>query len=154
MSGIVSGTPSITSYTHGPQDFFRHFLKSMRIAMRRIGVAALFWCSIATQACEYPDLGNLPLRRAVTRVKLLPETEAWSAYVHKTGVVVQYALLLEQTLEQSGRCYWTIEAIAEGKVWRRFYVTPDGTRVLDEERKPVAAPRAAKRSAAARAGAP
>ena len=112
----------------------------MLTAMRRIGIAALFWCAIAAQACEYPDLGNLPLHRAVTKVKLLPETEAWSTYIHKTGVVVQYALLLEQTLEQSGRCYWTVEAIVEGKVWRRFYVTPDGTRVLDEERKPAVAP--------------
>jgi hypothetical protein len=122
--------------------------------MHRIGIAALFWCAAAAQACEYPDLGNLPLRRAVTKVKLLPETEAWAAYIRKTGAVVQYALLLEQTLQQAGRCYWTIEAIADGKVWRRFYVTPDGMRVLDEERKPATAPQGARPSAAARAGAP
>jgi hypothetical protein len=123
----------------------------MATIMHRIGIAALFWCATPVQACEYPDQGNMPLRRAVTKVKLLPETEAWANYIHKTGAIVQYALLLEEQLEHAGRCYWTVEAIAEGKVWRRFYVTPDGKRVLDEERKPVAAPRKARPSAAARA---
>jgi hypothetical protein len=123
----------------------------MRI--HRIGLIALFWCASAVQACNYPDLGNLPLRRAVTKVKLLPETEAWAKYIHKTGSIVQYALLLDQPISHAGRCYWTIEAIAEGKLWRRFYVTPDGKRVLDEDRKPVARPRVATPSAAAKAGA-
>jgi hypothetical protein len=123
----------------------------MRSAMHQFGIAAaLFWC-VGAQACEYPDQGNMPLRRAVTKVKLLPQTEAWAAHMHKTGSAVQYALLLERTLEQAGRCYWTVEAMAEGKVWRRFYVTPDGKRVLDEDRKPAAARRAARPSAAARA---
>jgi hypothetical protein len=119
----------------------------------RIGMIALFWFAASASACEYPDLGNLPLRRAVTKVKLLPETEAWANYIHKTGAIVQYALLLEQPITHAGRCYWTVEAIAEGKVWRRFYVTPDGKRVLDEDRKPAAAPRAARPSVAAKAGA-
>jgi len=48
-------------------------------------------------ACEYPDEGNLPLRRAVTKVRLLPEIEAWSAAARKDSAAVQYALLLEQT---------------------------------------------------------
>jgi hypothetical protein len=125
----------------------------MRTAMHRFGIAAaLFWC-VGAQACGYPDQGNMPLRRAVTKVKLLPETEAWAARIRKAGGVVQYALLLERTFAQSGRCYWTLEAIAEGKVWRRFYVTPDGKRVLDEDRKPLPARarRAARPSAAARA---
>jgi|SRR5688572_13318327 hypothetical protein len=126
----------------------------MRSVMLRLGVAgALLCCAAAAQACEYPDLGNLPLRRAVTKVKLLPEAEAWAEQAHKAGVVVQYALLLEQTVEQAGRCYWTVEAMAKGKLWRRFYVTPDGRRVLDEARKPIRAPRGARRSAAATAAA-
>ncbi len=123
--------------------------------MHRIGLIALFWCATVVQACDYPDLGNLPLRRAVTKVRLLPETEAWANYIHKTGAIVQYALLLEAPITHAGRCYWTLEAIAEGKVWRRFYVTPDGKRVLDEDRKPLStrAPQAARPSAAARAAA-
>lgn len=95
----------------------------------------------------------MPLRRAVTKVKLLPETEAWASELHKTGVVVQYALFLERTIALGGRCYWTVEAAAEGRLWRRFYVTPDGSRVLDAERKPIAAPRGARPSAAAKAAA-
>ena len=122
--------------------------------MHRIGIAALLWCASGAQACDYPDLGNLPLRRAVAKVKYLPETEAWAEDLHKHGKVVQYALQLEQTLQQSGRCYWTVDAIADGKLWRRFYVTPDGTRVLGEDRKPAAARRAARPSAAATAAKP
>lgn len=29
-------------------------------------------------ACEYPDEGNMPLRRAAAKVRYLPETEAWA----------------------------------------------------------------------------
>ena len=72
----------------------------------------------------------MPLRRAVTRVKLLPETEAWAAAMHKAGEVVQYTLFLEKEQHRNGRCYWTVEARAGGKVWRRFYVTPDGRSVV------------------------
>lgn len=65
----------------------------------------------------------MPLHRAITRVKLLPETEAWAK---EQKSLVQYALFLEETRVSRGRCYWTIEVRAEGKLWRRFYVTPDG----------------------------
>jgi hypothetical protein len=105
-------------------------------------------------ACDYPDEGNMPLRRAVTRVKLLPETEAWAAAMHKTGAVVQYALWLDREWHQGGRCYWTVEARAEGRTWRRFYVSPDGKSVLSEGGRPAAAERRkARASGEARAGA-
>jgi hypothetical protein len=84
-------------------------------------------------ACPYPDQGTMPLRRAVTRVELLPETDAWARDMRKSGVVVQYAVLLEETLEQAGRCYWTVEVRADGKLWRRFFVSPDGKGVLRKE---------------------
>lgn len=90
----------------------------------------LFVCAPAF-ACDYPDEGNMPLRRAVSKVKFLPETQAWASSMHKTGAVVQYALLLNEAKRRRGRCYWPIEARAEGKVWRRFYVTPDGKTVLN-----------------------
>src|SRR6185295_19479441 len=51
-------------------------------------------------ACEYPDEGNMPLRRAVAKVKYLPETEAWAASMHKAGAVVQYALRLDQPKQE------------------------------------------------------
>jgi len=74
----------------------------------------------------------MPLRRAVARVKFLPETEAWAASMHKAGAVVQYALRLDEPGRENGRCYWPVEVRAEGTLWRRFYVTPDGRSVLQE----------------------
>jgi hypothetical protein len=129
-------------------------MQRMTSLARRTGVAALFIGAASAYACDYPDLGNLPLRRAVSKVKFLPQTEAWAIGQHKAGKVVQYALQLEQTLQRGGRCYWTVDAIAEGKVWRRFYVTPDGKRVLGEDLRPAGAPRAARPSAAAKVAAP
>ena len=105
-------------------------------------------------ACDYPDEGNMPLRRAVTKVKLLPQTEAWAASMHKAGAVVQYALSLDREWHRDGRCYWTVEARAEGATWRRFYVTPDGRRVLSEDGlREATARRKATASAAAKAAA-
>jgi hypothetical protein len=84
-----------------------------------------FFCS-AVLACDYPDEGNLPLRRAVTKVKLLPEVAAWAQAMHEKGAVVQYALRLDAPLREGRRCYWSLDVSAEGRTWRRFYVTPDG----------------------------
>jgi hypothetical protein len=83
-------------------------------------------------ACEYPDEGNMPLRRAVAKVKYLPETEAWAAERHKAGAVVQYALRLDEPKRENGRCYWPVEVRADGELWRRFYVTPDGRAVREK----------------------
>ena len=85
---------------------------------------------MAVAACDYPDEGTMPLHRAVTRVKLRPEAEAWARAWLEQKVVVQYALLLDRPTTIAGRCYWTVEARAEGRVWRRFYVTPDGKRLV------------------------
>ena len=96
----------------------------------------------------------MPLRRAVTRVKLLPETEAWAAAMHQAGHVVQYALFLEKEQHRNGRCYWTVEARAGGATWRRFYVSPNGERVFTEDGRPAGgAPRKATASPAAKAAA-
>src|SRR5438067_8257799 len=91
-------------------------------------------------ACDYPDEGTMPLHRAVTKVKLRPEAEAWAKEWLRREVVVQYALLLDASRTIGGRCYWTVEARAGGSVWRRYYVTPDGGRVLSEtaDRPPAA----------------
>lgn len=79
-----------------------------------------------TWACEYPDQGNLPLRRAVAKVKSLPDVEALAKEMHEKGEVVQYALLLEEDAHEGKRCYWRIDVNAGGKTWHSFYVTPDG----------------------------
>ena len=46
----------------------------------------------------------MPLRRAVAKVKFLPEIEAWAASMHKAGAVVEYALRLDQPKRENGRC--------------------------------------------------
>jgi hypothetical protein len=114
---------------------------------------ALLLFPLAALSCDYPDEGTMPLHRAVTKVKLRPETEAWAAAIHKTGAVVQYALSLDRERHSGGRCYWTVEARAEGNTWRRFYVSPDGKSVLSESGRPEAgARRKATTSGEARAG--
>lgn len=92
----------------------------------------------------------MPLRRAVSKVKFLPETQAWADTMHKAGTVVQYALLLQESRLKDGRCYWPLEVRAGGELWRRYYVTPDGKRLLRPE---GAAPPAARRPQAATAAA-
>jgi hypothetical protein len=81
-------------------------------------------------ACEMPDEGNLPLRRAVTRVEMLPEVHAWSVTMIEKGVKPQYAVLLDQPVQRDGRCYWPVEVRGDGKLWKRFLVSPDGKKVL------------------------
>lgn len=71
-------------------------------------------------------------RRTVTRVQLLPETEAWSAAALRNGSSVQYVVLPEQTRFAAGRCHWTVEVRADGELWRRFFVSADGQSVLPE----------------------
>jgi hypothetical protein len=113
----------------------------------------LLFFPLAAAACDYPDEGTMPLHRAVTKVKLLPETEAWAAQWLKHGTVVQYALMLDREWRKDGRCYWTIEARAEGETWQRFYVTPDGRRlIIADDPRAGRAPRKATRSAEAKPG--
>ena len=88
----------------------------------------LSWAAPAL-ACDYPDEGNMPLRRAVTRVQMLPDTDRWQKERIKDGEAVLYRLFLDRPVHVDGRCYWTVEAVAGGKVWQRFYVTPDGKSV-------------------------
>jgi hypothetical protein len=113
----------------------------MRVRNVSLLVIALAAVSLGASACEYPDEGTMPLHRAVTRVKLLPQTEAWAAAQHQAGAVVQYALSLDREWRLRGRCYWTVEARAQGTTWRRFYVSPDGKSVLNEDGRSTAAAR-------------
>ena len=95
-----------------------------------IRCAALLLVCLPAVACDYPDEGNMPLRRAVSKVRNLPETQAWAAEMHKSGAVVHYALQLDAPLDRAGRCYWPVDVNANGNTWRRFYITPDGKRLL------------------------
>ena len=76
--------------------------------------------------CAYPDEGVLPLRRAVTQVRLHPDIEGWARDMRDKGEAVQYALLLDEPLWADGRCYWSVEVKLGEKVWRRFHVSPEG----------------------------
>jgi hypothetical protein len=84
----------------------------------------------AVMACPYPDEGTMPLRRALTRVQMLPETEAWQRERRDAGEPVQFRLFLEKEAYFNRKCHWTVEAVAKDEVWRRFYVSPDGKSVL------------------------
>jgi hypothetical protein len=97
---------------------------------------ALLLFPAAAAACDYPDQGTMPLHRAVTLVKLRPEAQAWAADWLQRDVAVQFVVLLDETRRIGGRCYWTVEARAAGNLWRRYYVTPDGGRVLSETEGP------------------
>jgi hypothetical protein len=84
-------------------------------------------------ACDYPDQGTMPLRRAVTRVEMLPEVHEWHRTMVEQGGKPQYAVRLDQPVREAGRCYWSVEVRAEGKLWRRYLVTPDGKHIRFKE---------------------
>src|SRR5512138_1571102 len=100
--------------------------------LAKLVVAAMIALPLVGRACDYPDEGTMPLHRAVTKVKLRPETEQWSAEMLRNKASVQYALMLDEPVRIRGRCYWTLDARADGRTWRRFFVTPDGRRVVSE----------------------
>ncbi len=76
-----------------------------------------------------PDEGGMPLRRAVTRVQALPEVDAWADAMYRRRVVVHYLVRVDEPVREAGHCYWPVEVRAEGKLWRRFLVSPDGRSV-------------------------
>lgn len=104
-----------------------------RIARWPCFALLLVACAAQAQDCAVPGDGT-SLRRALLKVKYLPETELWELSAMKTAPV-QYLLSLDSPLRHGGRCYWPIEARSAGRLWNRFYATPQGEHVL------VAAPR-------------
>lgn len=96
------------------------------------GIAALAVALAAGAApdCEVPGDGT-SLRRALLRVKYLPETERWELSARKSATV-QYVLSLGEPIVHEGRCYWPIEARTADRLWQRFYATPRGERILVE----------------------
>jgi hypothetical protein len=102
--------------------------------MRAAIIGCLLGVSLPGFACDYPDEGNMPLRRAVTRVEMLPEVHKWHQSMVEKGVKPQYVVRLDEPVREAKRgavtCYWPVEVRAEGKLWRRYLVTPDGKSVL------------------------
>jgi hypothetical protein len=85
-------------------------------------------------ACEVPDEGsNTPWHRAVAKVKYRPETEAMSDMMARNRNVVQYVVSLDEPRRLAGRCWWPVEVRVEGRLWKRFLVTPDGKGVREDK---------------------
>ena len=91
--------------------------------------AALLLVALPVWACAIPDEGSAPLHRMVSRVKYLPETEAWRSSL-PAGAIASYLVAVDAPLEVFGRCYWPVEARAAGARWNLFYVSADGRHVL------------------------
>jgi hypothetical protein len=84
-------------------------------------------------ACDVPDEGgNTPWRRAVSKVRYLPEIEAWAQSAARDGAIVQYVVSLDAPRYTAGRCWWPVEVRAGGKLWKRFLVTPDGSAMRED----------------------
>jgi hypothetical protein len=116
----------------------------MRHAARALCFAGLL-AGVTAQACEVPGDGT-SLRRALLKIKYLPETEVWELAARKS-VTVQFVLSLDAPIEHEGRCYWPIEARSDGQLWNRFYATPRGEFVLVEQAEGTLVPLEAWRSA-------
>lgn len=72
----------------------------------------------------------MPMRRAVTKVQMRKEVDAWAEQMRRTQVLVEYLVRLDAPVVQAGKCYWPVEVRAEGKLWRRYLVSPDGKRLI------------------------
>jgi len=106
-------------------------LRKARFWQIAAGSLAGLLATAAVRACEVPaDEGSSPLRRVITRVKYLPETEAWQKSLPE-GAIAQFVLLVDSPQRIRGRCYWPVEVRASGDLWKRFLVTAGGGRVLD-----------------------
>jgi hypothetical protein len=100
--------------------------------MRLAFIILLIFSSTTVFACEYPNEGTMPLHRAVKRVELVPEVDGWTRVTRDSGAVVSFVILLNQPVRTAGKCHWTVEVSTGGKLWERFYVSPDGKSVRAE----------------------
>ena len=98
---------------------------------KNAGFSLILALAAPTFACEVPDDGSAPLRGLVTRVKHLAETEAWQKTLPE-GSIAQFVLLVDSPRRIRGSCYWPVEVRVGGELWKRFLVTADGKRVLQD----------------------
>jgi hypothetical protein len=105
-------------------------LRKARFWQNLACLVAGFMVSAAATACDVPaNEGSSPLRRVITRVKYLPETEAWQKSL-PDGATAQFVLHVDSPQRIRGRCYWPVEVRAGGELWKRFLVAADGGRVI------------------------
>jgi hypothetical protein len=67
-----------------------------------------------------------PAARAVGRVEMLSEVAEWAREMHRAGVKAQYVVRLDEPVRRAGKCYWPVEVRGDGKLWRRYLISPDG----------------------------
>jgi hypothetical protein len=98
--------------------------------MRRSAIIVALACLAQSGfACEYPEQANTSLRRAVTRVEMVPQVAEWHREMVRKGVDPQYVVRLDERHREGGKCFWPVEVHAEGRLWWRYLVTPDGKTV-------------------------
>jgi len=100
------------------------------MAVSRLAVMLIAMTAMPVWACEVPEGGGSPLRRLITRVKYLPETEAWQKSLPE-GKTAQFMLRVDSPEKIRGRCYWPVEVRAGGELWKRYLVSADGARVIE-----------------------
>ena len=45
---------------------------------------------------------------------------------------VRYLVLLDEPKHLGRRCYWPVEVRVDGRLWKRFLVTPDGSAMRED----------------------
>ena len=93
--------------------------------------------ALPAAACEVSDEGGTPWRRAVAKVRYLPETEAM-VQMQPDRSLLRYVLSLDDPRHLAGRCWWPVEVRVDGRLWKRFLVTPQGDALREETTAPRA----------------
>lgn len=99
--------------------------------LQRLVLPAALAAALPAFACDVPDEGNTPWRRAMAMVRNLPETEAM-VQMQPDRSLLRYVLSLDDPRYLGGRCWWPVEVRVDGKLWKRFLVTPQGDAVREE----------------------
>jgi hypothetical protein len=105
-------------------------LKRSLIAAALIAAPA---APLAALACDVPDEGDTPWRRALAKVRNQPSTEAM-VQMQPDRSLLRYVLSIDEPRRLAGRCWWPVEVRVDGRLWKRFLVTPDGALVREDPR--------------------
>ena len=60
----------------------------------------------------------MPLRRAVTKVQMLSDVDAWAEAMRRNKVSVQYLVRLDEPVRDRDHCSWPVEVRGDGTLWR------------------------------------
>jgi hypothetical protein len=99
--------------------------------LQALALAAALAAAAPALACNVPDEGGTPWRRAVSKVKYHPDTEAM-VQMQPDRALLRYVLSLDQPRHLAGRCWWPVEVRVDGKLWKRFLVTPQGDALRED----------------------